>query len=216
MKLRPLHYAGGLRRCLLLAGYFSMAGGAATAAAALSVCAVQMAVGRRSGLRELLALGILAAMTVAMVLYTPVLAYHAPLKAHSVGQFLRALLEIMSWPATTGITFIVTVTVCAILTQAPAWLTSIDVIRKRPPLTDRRWLLVTLVGWVVLQAVAVAYGRAEAVTSPRYLDTFAVGLVLNAACLLYLLAHARHCGCDDGFPSEQSRYGCFQFSPARP
>ena len=78
--------------------------------------------------------------------------------------------------------------VFAILTYAPACLMSFEVIRQRPPLTDRRWLPVAFVGWVALQAVALAYGRALNVTSTRYLDVLAVGLLLNAACLLYLLS----------------------------
>jgi hypothetical protein len=173
---------------LLILSYFCMAGGVLTVAAAFAVGVVQFVVGRRSGLRELLALAILAGLTVVMVLYTPVVAAHAPLKAHSVGQFLRALIEIMGWPATTGITFIGTVIVCAILTYAPACLMSIDVIRHHPPLADRRWLSVALVGWVALQAAAVAYGRAVNGTTSRYLDVLAVGLLLNGACLLYLLS----------------------------
>jgi hypothetical protein len=173
---------------LLILSYFCVASGALTAAAAFAVGVVQFVVGRRSGLRELLALAILAGLTVAMVFYTPVLAGHATLKAHSVGHFIQALMGIMSWPASKVTTFIVWATVCAILTQAPAWLMIIDTIRTRPPLTDRRWLAVALVGWVTLQALAMAYGRAAAGTPPRYLDLLAVGWLLNGACLLYLLS----------------------------
>jgi hypothetical protein len=176
-----------LAALLLILSYFSIAGGALTVAAAFAISMVQFVAGRRSGLRELLALAILATIMVVMVLNTPVIAYHGPLKAHSVGQFLQALLAIISWPATTGVTFIVTVIVCAALIYAPACLMSIEVIRQRPPLSDRRWLVVALVGWVVLQAVTVAYGRAAGATSSRYLDIFALGLLLNAACLLHLV-----------------------------
>jgi hypothetical protein len=172
---------------LLILSYFSIAGGALTMAAAFAVGMVQFVVGRRSGLRELLALAILVAVTVVMVLNTPVIALHAPLKAHSVAQFLQALLAIMSWPATTGVTFIVAVIVCAALIYAPACLMSIEVIKQRPPLSDRRWLVVALLGWVGMQAFTVAYGRAAGATSSRYLDVFAIGLLLNAACLLYLV-----------------------------
>jgi hypothetical protein len=172
---------------LLILSYFCMAGGALTVVAAFAVGVVQFVVGRRSGLRELLALAILAGLTVAMVLYTPVLSHHAPLKAHSVGQFLQALMGIMSWPASKVTTFIVWTIVCAMLANAPAWFMIIETIRTRPPLSDRRWLVVALVGWVTLQALAIAYGRATAGAQPRYLDLLAVGLLLNGACLLYLL-----------------------------
>jgi hypothetical protein len=173
---------------LLILSYFCMAGGTLTVAAAFAVGVVQFIVGRRSGLRELLALAILAGLTVVMAHYTPVVAGHAPLKAHSVGQFLQALMGIMSWPASKVTTFIVWTTVCATLTQAPAWLMITDAIRIRPPLTDRRWLAIALVGWVTLQALVMAYGRAAAGTAPRYLDLLAVGWLLNGACLLYLLS----------------------------
>lgn len=172
----------------LILSYFCVASGALTVAAEFAVGVVQFVVGRRSGLRELLALAILAGLTVAMVHYTPTVADHAPLKAHSVGHFLQALMGIMSWPASKITTFFVWTTVCAILTQAPAWLMIIDTIRRRPPLTDRRWLAVALVGWVTLQALAVAYGRAAAGIAPRYIDLLAVGWLLNGACLLYLLS----------------------------
>lgn len=174
---------------LLLISYFSLASGALTVAAAIAVCVMQFIAGRRSGPRELLALAILAAVTAVMVLYTPVIAGHAPLKAHSIEQFLRAFMEIASWPATTGHKdiLILILILGAILIQAPSALVSIRIIGLRPPLADRRWLLVTLTGWAVLQAASIAYGRAVGATSPRYLDVFAVALTVNYACLLYLL-----------------------------
>ena len=120
-----------------------------------------------------------------MVLNTPVIAYHGPLKAHSVGQFLQALLAIMSWPAATGVTFIVTAIVFAVLTYAPACLMSIEVIRQRPPLSDRRWLVVALVGWVALQAVATGLWPCSRCDLRRAILIYLrSALLLNAACLL--------------------------------
>jgi hypothetical protein len=66
-------------------------------------------------------------------------------------------------------------------------LVSIHVIRLRPSLEDRRWLLLALAGWAALQAAAMAYGRAAGPTVSRYLDVFAIALLLNGVCLLYLL-----------------------------
>ena len=172
---------------MLFASYFSMAGGAATAIAVCAICAVQMACGRRAGRLELFGLGFLAAITAGMVLYVPVLAGHAALKAHSVGQLIQALAEIMSWPAAIGITFVGTRIIGVMLIYAPASLASIHVIRVCPPLSDRRWIFVVLTAWIVLQAAALAYGRAAAPVVARNLDVIIVGLPLNAACLLYLL-----------------------------
>ncbi len=173
----------------LLLSYFSMASGSASMAAAFSICAVQMVIGCRAGTRELLGLAIIAVVTVATVIYIPTLPYHVAIKAQSFEQFFRALMLIASWPvASHGIVWLV---LCAILVHAPAWLTSIDLIRLRPALTDRRWLLVALTGWVALQAAEIAYGRAASSTESRYLDVFAIALLVNFACLLNLLSATR-------------------------
>jgi hypothetical protein len=176
-----------LATLLLIASYFCMAGGVLTVAAAFAVCVVQFAVGRRSGLVELLALAVLGAVTAVMVRSIPVLELHAPLRAHSIGQFVRALFHIASWPALPGPQPAIINLLRAALMNAPAVLVSIHVIRLRPPLADRRWLLLALAGWAALQAAAIAYGRATGPTAPRYLDVFAIALLLNGVCLLYLL-----------------------------
>jgi hypothetical protein len=176
---------------LLVTSYFSLAAGTLAAAAAFAVCVLQFVIGRRSGRSELLALAILAAVAAVMVLYTPVIAGHGPLRAHSIEQFLRSFMEIASWPATTGHKGTAILVLGAILIQAPSALVSIRIIGLRPPFTDRRWLLVALTGWAFLQAAAVAYGRAEGPTASRYLDVFAVALPLNYACLLYLLSESQ-------------------------
>lgn len=183
-----------LAALLLILSYFSMAGGALTIAAAFAIGVVQFIVGRRSGLRELLALAILAALTVAIVLYIPVLAHHVPIKAHSVGQFLQALLEIMSWPGPPGRQPAIINLLRSVFMNAPALLFSIHVIRLRPPLADRRWFLLAFAGWTTLQAAATAYARAAGPSLSRYLDLFSIFLLLNGACLLYLLSVFKQSG----------------------
>jgi len=172
---------------LVLVSYFSLASGALTAAAAFAICAVQFAVGRRSGTVEWLALVMLAAMTAVMMLYIPILAPQAVYKSHSVGQFLHALMQIMSWPAVPNDAGSLPLIAGAILIQAPVLLISLCVIWLRPPVADRRWLLVVLTGWTILQAAGVAYGRATIATSSRYLDVWVVIILLDYACLLYAL-----------------------------
>jgi hypothetical protein len=173
----------------LLFSYFSMAGGTTAAAAAFFVCAVQMAVGARHGVREVAAVAIVATMTVIIVLSVPALSGNAPFKAHSLPQFLLAFIEIMSWPAATGLTFVATLVVLAITTQAPAVLASVDIMmRLRPPITDRRWLLPALSGWIMLNAATVAYGRAAVSITTRYLDLFEIGRLVDVACFLYLVS----------------------------
>jgi hypothetical protein len=176
---------------LLLVSCFSMAGGVLTMAAAFAICTVQFFVKRRSSARELLALAILAAVTVAMLRDTLGLANNAPLKPHSVGQFFGALMEIASWPLTSGQPVAVLI-VCAIFIYGPALLASLYVIGLRPPLTDRGWLLVGLAGWAAMQMAAIAYGRAGSAVASRYFDVFVVGLAVNCACLLYLLLASQY------------------------
>ena len=180
-----------LATLFLVLSFFSMAGGVLTMAAALAIGTVQFAVGRRSGRRELLALALLTAVTVVMVLYTPILAYHAPLKAHSIGQFLRALMDIVSWPAMPGRQPATVNLLRAIFMNAPALLVSIHIAKLRPHLTDRRWLVPTLTGWTALQVLAMAYGRATGPLEPRYLDMYAILLLLNAVCVLYFVGLSR-------------------------
>ena len=181
-----------LAMLLMVASYFSMSGGLLSAAAAFAVCLMQVVVLRRTGLRELLALAILAALTVAMLRATPMTAELAQFMAHSTQQFLRAVLAITAWPvARNPISALI---LCAILIHAPAWLTSLAVISKRLPLTDHGWLLVALTGWLAMQTIAVAYGRAINPLSARYLDIYEIALPLNFACLLRFLADAERAG----------------------
>ena len=180
-----------LATLFLVLSFFSMAGGVLTMAAALAIGAVQFAVGRRSGRREVLALALLTAATVVMVLYTPILAHHAPLKAHSIGQFLHALMDIVIWPAMPGRQPATVNLLRAIFMNAPALLASSHIVRLRPHLTDRRWLVPALTGWAALQVLAVAYARATGPLAPRYLDMYTILLLLNAASVLYFVGLSR-------------------------
>ena len=169
---------------LLIASYFSMAGGAATMAAGFAICVVQYASGRRAGAKELLALALLAAATVVMVVYIPASSGgDAPARAHTIAEFIRGWLDVASWPITSGQPTAVLI-LCAIPIQAPALLGSLYVIRQRPPLSDRRWLLVALAGWFALQAAALAYGRGGG-TESRYVDAIIVGLLASDIAFLW-------------------------------
>lgn len=183
-----------LAALLLILSYFSMSAGVLAMAAAFAVGTVQFVVRRRSGARELLALTILAAVTVAMALYIPALTHHVPYKANSVGQYLHALLEIMSWPAPPGRQPAILNLLRGAFLNAPALLVAIHVIKLRPPLADRRWLLLAFVDWAALQMAATAYARAAVPSSSRYLDLFSIFLLINGACSLYLFSVLKQSG----------------------
>jgi hypothetical protein len=59
-----------------------------------------------------------------------------------------------------------------------------QILKSRPPATDRRWILVTMIIWTFGTAVGVAYGRAAGPTASRYLDIFVISILVNFACLL--------------------------------
>ena len=175
----------------VVVGYFGMAGGALAAAAAFVACALQVALGRRSGAKELAALGVLAALTAAMIAGTPVLPDPLPYRAQSAGQFVQALLKILGWPLVHSAAVAV-FALGAVLVHLPTLATCVRVWARRPPCSDPRWRLIALAVWFALQAAAIAYGRAANPMSARYLDVFAVGVLVDAACLLYWLSHTAH------------------------
>ena len=171
---------------LLCASYFSMAPGSFALGAAAALCAIQIATGSRTGPREWLAAAALAALFIVAVWNIPWLAGHDPLKAHSIAAFLGAMVQIGSWPVLLPPARAESLLIAPLI-HAPAIAMSAWLIRQRPPPGDRRWLVVGLAGWGALQAAAIAYGRAAGPTAPRYLDIFTIALVLDLACLLYLL-----------------------------
>lgn len=187
-----LHGAGAftarwwIATLLLCTSYFCMAGGALTLVAASVLCVVQLAAGRRSGIGELLAIAVFAALCVGFILEIPAPAGHIALKAQSIGQFLWAVVQIESWPATWNMPTAVSLLLAAII-HAPAIIFSAYVIWQRPELVDRRWFVVALTGWAFLNASSIAYGRVGGPTDSRYLELFAIALVLNCACLLYFV-----------------------------
>ncbi len=170
---------------LIGASYFCMAGGALTFLAATALCATQFAVRRRSGTKELLALAILTVLCVGCFIYIPLIPGHKSLQAQSIGQFIRAMMHIGGWPVAPPRTPVAVLLICTAIIHTPAILLSACVISQRPALADRRWFVMALTGWTMLNAVAMAYGRAPSPVESRYLDLFSLSLLLNCACLLY-------------------------------
>jgi len=170
---------------LIIASYFSMAGGLMTAAAAFAVCLLQALTGQRSGGGEWLGLTMLAALAAAMLLAVPMNREDPVFIAHSVQQFLQAIFAIGAWPVARNP--IGALILCAVVIHAPAWATSFAVAVKSPPRTDRGWLIVALTVWLVLQSLVIAYGRAISPVMSRYADLYVIAFPLNFACLLLFL-----------------------------
>jgi len=127
----------------------------------------------------LLAVAILAGLFVLGAVLTPSLAGHAALKAASFQQFFDALVAVLGWPIRANF-------FSALIRNMPALAFVGIVIWKRPPARDTRWFLFALVVWSLGQAVSIAYGRADGSLSSRYLDLFAIGVLINFVCLIYL------------------------------
>jgi len=118
------------------------------------------------------------------IYFTPSVAGHAVLKADSLTGFLEALFKIMAWPASNngvGLLFI----------QAPLlWLIG-RFLWKRSQVQAGLIFMLATTFWLYGQFASIAYGRVNGAVSSRYLDLFAIGLVLNFASLLVMRASAK-------------------------
>ena len=161
-----------------LASFLCMASGALTLAAVIGLHLMQMACGRRGGMREWLGIAALAAATVVLASLIP----HAPssdvYRAHSLRQFLSAVFELASWPAPPNL---------GALMALPSVLFCLRTFADRPALSDARWFNVAAFGWILTQFVAFAAGRALIPVENRYLDTLLIGLAVNMTSFFWLV-----------------------------
>ena len=131
------------------------------------------------------AIFLLLIIAVVAISFTPSIAGHATLKAQSVPQFLKALVTVLSWP---------TNKLGAVIIQVPVLLLVLRIFFKKEYQTPAYFFIIAMTFWLFGQFISIAYGRAIGVTSSRYLDLFAIGLVLNFAALIILLndANTKH------------------------
>jgi hypothetical protein len=123
---------------------------------------------------------ILVVLMITGIYLTPSLAKHEALKAASFYQLFDALFSTLSWPLAPGF-------FPALVRNSPALIFAGSLLWKRPPVNDKRWFLLALIVWSAGQSMSIAYGRAGQSLSSRYLDLFAVGVLINFACLVLLL-----------------------------
>ena len=157
--------------------FLCLASGALTLAAAAGAHLLQMACGRRGGLREWLGIAALAAIAVALMSMVPHVPEADEQRAHSVGQFLTALLALASWPAHTSLGLII---------YLPSALFCRRVLADRPAVNDPRWFNVMALAWVVSQMLALAVGRAHIPLASRYFDILLVGLTISLVSAFWL------------------------------
>lgn len=162
--------------CAMFA-FLSLASGIFALAAAAIVGLVFYAMGLRKTRKQLLAVAILAGLFILGAVLTPSLARHASLKAATFPQFLDALIAVLGWPISSSF-------FSALIRNLPALGFVGAMLWKHPPANDRKWFLLTLVIWALGQAVSIAYGRAVGNLGSRYLDLFAIGILVNFVCLI--------------------------------
>ena len=164
-----------------LASFLCMASGALTLAAAIAVHLLQIACGRRGGVREWLGIAALAAATIVLTSLIP----HAPSSdvygAHSLRQFLSAIFELASWPAPPNL---------GLLMALPSVVFCLRTFADPPALSDARWFNVAAFGWILTQFAAFAIGRALIPVENRYLDTLLIGLAVNMTSFFWLVGSA--------------------------
>lgn len=162
---------------LSVCGFFSMASGALAPAALTAVGTLQALLGVRTTRRHLASLVFLGALFVLGVALTPDVPHHAVLKAKTLSQLLHAWTTILAWPVNVPL-------LGPLLRNAPAALLAAFMLRTRPPAGDLRWFLLTLVILMGGQGLILAYGRATEPLTNRYLDLFAIDVLVNFACLV--------------------------------
>jgi hypothetical protein len=170
--------------CSILA-FLSMASGTLVLATAAFIGLIFYLAGLRKNTKQLMAVIFLAALFVIGAKLTPSLDHHKALAAASTGQFIAALGKTLGWPVSENI-------IVALLCYSPAGLFLLFMIRKRPPANAPEWFLAAMVVWSFAQCVLIAYGRASLALSSRYLDTFAIGILVNFVCLLMVAKNYIH------------------------
>jgi hypothetical protein len=165
--------------CSVLA-FFSFASGIfVLGAAAFISLMVYLKALRRTG-TQLAAVVLLSALFLLGVKFTPTLQHQAIYKAHSVDELYYSIISVFGWPLTRNL-------IAALLCNVPAIIFTVNMLRKRAPATDYKWFLTAVVIWSFAQCLSIAYGRATVNRSPRYLDTFTMGMLANFVCLLSIV-----------------------------
>ncbi len=154
-----------------------LASGNLTFAAAGAAQLLQMACGRRAGLREALGIAVLVLVTLLLMTTIPHVPEAEAHKAHSVGQFLSAFVGLISWPAHTALGLVLILPTLVFLSRTLA---------DRPTLGDPRWFNVAMFGWVVSQILALAVGRALLPLQNRYFDILLIGTTINFVSAFWL------------------------------
>lgn len=167
--------------CAMLT-FLSLASGIFIFAAAAFVSFIVFSSNVRRTPKQLLSIAVLCVFFIACVKWTPSVEAHAQFKASSFHQFYNASLAVFGWPMSDSL-------LAAIICNLPALVFIIGVIKNRSSLNDSRVFLFGLTIWVIIQGMSIAYGRAATPLASRYRDLYAILLLANFACMLYIAAN---------------------------
>jgi hypothetical protein len=176
--LSPRWWAGWV---VGLIGLGTMSSGFVAPATLIGVMVLQAAVRRTWCRRETAAVAALAVLCVAGLLMVTHVSGHDRFKAHNPREWLWAMATALSWPTLRW-------PLAFLILQAPMAVLIAQRVRRRELRADET-VLIALAGWSWLQVTALAYGRANfgMLTSPRYMDMYAIGSVTNAIAFALLL-----------------------------
>jgi len=170
---------------LAIGAFLSFGSGVFAPASLAGVGAIQYLTGTRTTRLHAVSVLVLGGLFVLGVVLTPTVAVHAPLKASTFMHYLQSWNSMMGWPLNAPL-------LGPFFRYAPAALLAAVMIRRPPPAHDRRWFLLTLAVWTFLQGSTIAYGRAVGGVASRYMDLFAVDILINFVCLLAVVrSHAK-------------------------
>jgi len=157
--------------------FFSLASGIFALAAVAAVFGIQYFLSvDRSWKKAIVTLALMLLVLLGIV-FTPSIAGHVALKAHSIKQFLAAFINLMSWPLPGNVFWF-------LVRNAPSLFCCGALFFVRPQVNDRRWFLLGVIIWTSVQGASIAYGRVDGYLASRYLDLFAFSVLINFACLL--------------------------------
>ena len=169
--------SGGL--CVL-----SFASGAVAIIAGLLVLILRKLMARSASGVSNSSIVFVAAISVLAIAQTPSFTPDIPLKAGDLYTFARAVLTLLSWPVKSeegviGLGFLII--------YMPLALFAISVLRDARFRTPSHYFVIAVGAWVIGQILLMAYGRGSFYyLNSRYLDMYAVGLLVGCIALLAL------------------------------
>jgi len=114
------------------------------------------------------------------LLYTPHIVAHENGNAHNIGEFINALLTALSWPYKRNFIF-------SCIFNMPFIFFILNLNKTNEHDKNFSIFLLGTYSWLYLQVCLMSYGRAIAIDTPRYLDVYAMLIMINSGVIIYLL-----------------------------